>query len=71
MSSSEAVEAGFAHLEESDDTVLVGPLSATGLRAAADRAERARARRRSDDTAAAEAAGSRARERAEGLFAKG
>ncbi len=63
-----AVTAGFAHLEPSDDTVLVGPLSAAGLRAAADRAERARARRRPDDLAEAERAGAAARERADQLW---
>ncbi len=63
-----AAEAGFAHLEESDDTVLVGPLSAAGLRAAADRAERARARRRPVDVEVAEAAGARARERADAIW---
>ena len=66
---SEAAEAGLAHLEESDDTVLVGPLSAVGLRAAADRAERARARRRPLDIEAAEAAGARARGRADAIWA--
>ena len=64
----EAVLAGLAHLETSDDTVLVGPLCAAGLRAAADRAERARARRRPADLEAAERAGAAARERAEAIW---
>jgi DNA-binding CsgD family transcriptional regulator/tetratricopeptide (TPR) repeat protein len=65
----EAVTAGLAHLESSDDTVLVGPLCAAGLRAAADLAERARARRRPADLEAAERAGAAARERAEAIWA--
>jgi DNA-binding CsgD family transcriptional regulator/tetratricopeptide (TPR) repeat protein len=63
-----AVTAGLAHLETSDDTVLVGPLCAAGLRAAADLAERARARRRPTDLEAAERAGAAARERAEAIW---
>ena len=59
-----AADRGLAHLEPGDDTVLVGPLCAAGLRAAADRAESARARRRPDDVAAAVEAGTRFRERA-------
>ena len=64
----DAVMAGLAHLETSDDTVLVGPLCAAGLRAAADLAERARARRRPDDVAAAERAGAAARARADAIW---
>ena len=64
----DAVMAGLAHLETSDDTVLVGPLCAAGLRAAADRAERARARRRPDDIEAAERAGAAARARADAIW---
>ena len=64
----EAVLAGLAHLETSDDTVLVGPLCAAGLRAAADRAERARARRRPADLETAERAGAAARERADAIW---
>jgi DNA-binding NarL/FixJ family response regulator len=64
----EAVLAGLAHLETSDDTVLIGPLCAAGLRAAADRAERARARRRPDDLRGAEVAGAAARDRAEAIW---
>ena len=52
-----SVTAGLTRLAEGDDTVLVGPLCAVGLRAAADRAERARALRRPADVAAAEADG--------------
>ena len=63
-----AVIAGLAHLETSDDTVLVGPLCAAGLRAAADLAERARARRRPSDLEAAERTGAAARERAEAIW---
>ena len=63
-----AVTTGLAHLETSDDTVLVGPLCAAGLRAAADLAERARARRRPTDLEAAERAGAAARERAEAIW---
>jgi DNA-binding CsgD family transcriptional regulator/tetratricopeptide (TPR) repeat protein len=64
----EAVRAGLAHLESSDDTVLVGPLCAAGLRAAADLAERARARRRPAEVEAAERAGAAAHERAEAIW---
>ena len=64
----QAVTAGLAHLETSDDVVLVGPLCAAGLRAAADLAERARARRRPTDLEAAERAGAAARERAEAIW---
>ena len=61
---------GWAHLDAGDDTVLVGPLCALGLRAAADRAERARALRRPTDIAAAEADGATAQRRAEALWAE-
>ncbi len=64
----QAVTAGLAHLESSDDTVLVGPLCSAGLRAAADLAERARARRRPADLEAAERAGAAARERADATW---
>ena len=64
-----AVQAGLAHLGTSDDTVLVGPLGAAGLRAAADRGERARARRRPTELEAAEATAADVRERAEVLWA--
>jgi len=64
-----AVMAGLAHLETSDDTVLVGPLCAAGLRAAADEAERARARRRPTDVERAEQAGAAARQRADTVWA--
>ncbi len=64
-----AVTAGWAHLDAGDDTVLVGPLCALGLRAAADRAERARALRRPADVAAAEADGATASGRADALWA--
>ncbi len=63
-----ASERGLAHLESSDDVVLVGPLAAVGLRAAADLAETARARRRPDEVTAAETAGTRAWERAEAIW---
>ena len=59
---------GWAHLDAGDDTVLVGPLCALGLRAAADRAERARALRRPADIASAEADGAAAMARAESLW---
>jgi DNA-binding NarL/FixJ family response regulator len=65
-----AVTAGWAHLDAGDDTVLVGPLCALGLRAAADRAERARALRRPTDIAAAEADGATAQRRADALWAE-
>ena len=65
-----AVTSGWAHLDAGDDTVLVGPLCALGLRAAADRAERARALRRPADIAAAEADGAAASGRAEVLWAE-
>ncbi len=65
-----AVSAGWAHLDAGDDTVLVGPLCALGLRAAADRAERARALRRPTDIAAAEADGATAQRRADALWAE-
>jgi len=64
-----AVGAGLARLAEGDDTVLVGPLCVAGLRAATDRAERARALRRPTDIAAAEADGAVVRERVEALWA--
>ncbi|MEA2578854.1 MAG: hypothetical protein QOD78_2442 [Chloroflexota bacterium] len=63
-----AVMAGLAHLETSDDTVLVGPLCAAGLRAAADEAERARARRRPSEVERAEGAAAAARERADAIW---
>ena len=63
-----AAERGLAHLDASDDVVLVGPLVAVGLRAAADLAETARARRRPDEISAAEAAGTRLWERAETIW---
>ena len=63
-----AVETGLARLDEGDDTILVGPLCALGLRVAADRAERGGALRRSDDVAAAHAAGATLLERAETLW---
>lgn len=64
-----AVVAGLARLAEGDDTVLVGPLCVAGLRAASDRAERARALRRPTDITAAEADGEVVRERVEALWA--
>jgi DNA-binding NarL/FixJ family response regulator len=64
-----AVTTGLQRLAASDDTVLVGPLCAAGLRAAADRAERARALRRAADIAAAEADGSVVRKRIDALWA--
>ncbi len=60
-----AVETGSARLETSDDRIVVGPLCATGLRAAADRAERAGALRRPDDVAAAVATADLLRARAD------
>ncbi len=63
-----AVQAGLAHLGTSDDTVLVGPLGAAGLRAATDRGERARARRRPTELEAAEATAADIRERADVLW---
>ncbi len=63
-----AVTTGWAHLDAGDDTVLVGPLCALGLRAAADRAERARALRRPAEIASAEADGAAAMARAESLW---
>jgi DNA-binding CsgD family transcriptional regulator/tetratricopeptide (TPR) repeat protein len=63
-----AAERGLAHLDTSDDVVLVGPLCAIGLRAAADLAEGARARRRPDEVASAEAAGDRLMARAEAVW---
>ena len=65
---SAAVEVGAARLAEGDDKILVGPLCTVGLRAAADRAERARALRRPADVAAAEAAGGVVHERSEALW---
>lgn len=53
----QVAQRGLRHLDHSDDVVLVGALCAIGLRAAADRAESARARRRPDEVAIAEAAG--------------
>ena len=66
---SAAVTAGLARLADGDDTILVAPLCATGLRAAADRAERARALRRPPDIAAAEADGTALAERIDALWA--
>jgi DNA-binding NarL/FixJ family response regulator/tetratricopeptide (TPR) repeat protein len=63
-----AAERGLAHLDTSDDVVLVGPLAAVGLRAAADLAETARARRRPDEIVAAETTGTRLWERAEAIW---
>lgn len=54
-----AVEAGLAALEGSDDVFLAGPLLALGARAAADRAETARAWR--DEAALADARDAAAR----------
>jgi DNA-binding CsgD family transcriptional regulator len=62
---------GLAHLDSGDDTVLVAPLCATGLRAAADRAERARALRRRGDLDAAVSAGSRFADRVDALWSDG
>ena len=64
-----AAERGLTHLDTSDDVLFVGPLCATGLRAAADLAETARARRRPDDLAAAEATGTRLWDRSEAVWA--
>ncbi|MEX1173382.1 MAG: AAA family ATPase [Chloroflexota bacterium] len=64
-----AVERGLAHLGASDDVVLVGPLCAVGLRARADMAEAARARRRPGEADEAEAAGDLLLARAEALWA--
>ena len=64
-----AAERGLAHLDTSDDTVLVGPLCAVGLRGAADRSEMARARRRPDDIRAAETTGRALLTRVESLWA--
>ncbi len=55
----DAVEAGLAALEGSDDVFLAGPLLALGARAAADQAETARAWR--DEAALAEARDAAAR----------
>ena len=65
---SAAVKTGFGHLESSDDTVMVGPLALVGVRAAAERAERARALRRPADIEAALLAGEMARSYAEALW---
>jgi DNA-binding NarL/FixJ family response regulator/tetratricopeptide (TPR) repeat protein len=65
-----AVTTGWTHLDAGDDTVMVGPLCALGLRAAADRAERARALRRPTEIVAAEADGATASRRAETLWAE-
>lgn len=65
----DAVQRGLRHLDGSDDVVLVGPLCAVGLRAAADRAGSARARRRSEEVAAAEAVGAAFLERARSIWA--
>ena len=63
-----AVLAGLDRLAGGDDKVLVAPLGAAGLRAAADRAERARALRRPADVDAALADGAVVRERLEALW---
>lgn len=63
-----AVTAGLDRLAGGDDKVLVAPLGAAGLRAAADRAERARALRRPDDVDAALAEGAIVRARLEALW---
>ncbi len=63
-----AVTAGLDRLAGGDDKVLVAPLGAAGLRAAADRAERARALRRPDDIDAALAEGAIVRARLEALW---
>lgn len=60
----DAAQRGLRHLDDSDDVVLVGPLCAIGLRAAAERAGSARARRRPEEVAVAEAVGSGFLERA-------
>ncbi len=65
----ESVALGWLHLEPSDDTVLIAPLASIGLRAAADRAERARARRRPIEVEAAVQQGRAAVDRAERLWA--
>ena len=64
-----AAERGLAHLDTSDDVVLVGPLCAIGLRAAADLAETARARRRPDEIAARRPPVTRLMDRAEAVWA--
>ena len=63
-----AVTAGLDRLAGGDDKVLVAPLGAAGLRAAADRAERARALRRPDDVETALADGAVVGERLEALW---
>ena len=63
-----AVTAGLARLAEGDDKVLVAPLGAAGLRAAADRAERSRALRRPADVAVAEEDGATLLERLDALW---
>lgn len=62
-------ETGLAHLAAGDDTVLVGPLCVVGLRAAADRIERARVLRRDRATESALADGRRFGTRAHDLWA--
>jgi DNA-binding CsgD family transcriptional regulator/tetratricopeptide (TPR) repeat protein len=64
-------ELGLAHLAAGDDTILVGPLCVVGLRAAADRIERARVLRRDRETEAAHADGRRFGERAGELWSAG
>lgn len=64
-----AIERGLAHLGDSDDVILVGPLCAIGLRASADLAEAARARRRPGDARDVQVAGDRLLARAEALWA--
>lgn len=65
----DAVRRGLRHLDDSDDVVLVGPLCAVGLRAAADRAGSARARRRPEEVVEAEAVGAGFLERARAVWA--
>ena len=60
---------GLAHLEAGDDTVLVGPLCVAGLRACADRIERARVLRRDVETGSALEDGRRFGEQAAELWA--
>ena len=65
-----SVAIGWRHLEQSDDTILIGPLAIVGLRAAADRAERARARRRPAEVEAAVRDGNEAGERLDRLVSE-
>ncbi|MGK2850561.1 MAG: helix-turn-helix transcriptional regulator [Candidatus Limnocylindrales bacterium] len=64
----DAAQRGLRHLDDSDDVVLVGPLCAVGLRAAADRAGSARARRRPEEVVTAEAVGAGFLERARSVW---